>query len=162
MTELNPQTETMLDEQIVVFQLRGEQYGVGIAGVESIITPRDITRVPHAPDFVEGVMNLRGEIIPVVDLGKRFGLPPIDALEKNRIIVLEVEEAKVGMIVDDVVEVLRLPGESIQPPSPIFSGIETSMLSGIAHWEDQIIILLDAGRALSSQEQDEIAESLHT
>lgn len=145
-------------EQLVVFQLAGETYGVDIGHVHEIIRLQPITQVPRTPEFVEGVINLRGRIIPVIDLHKRFGLPPAEATNNTRIMVVEVNGITVGMIVDAVLEVLRLPEENIEPPPPIIKGVDVAYLRGVGKWEDKLIILLDLDRVLRESEQEQLKE----
>jgi purine-binding chemotaxis protein CheW len=137
---------------LVVFALGDEQYGVGIDAVDSIIRPKSITAVPRAPDFVEGVTNLRGTVLPVVDLHRRFGLPGQDATKDTRIIVAESGGNKVGMMVDAVLEVRRVPEAAIEPPSPLVAAIDSAFITGIAKVGDgRLIILLDLGRVLARE-----------
>ena len=103
-----------MEKQLVVFELSNEHYGVDISSVESIIKMQAITVVPQAPTFVEGVTNLRGSVLPVIDLRKRFGLMQEDSTKNSRIVVVSIRGTKVGMIVDAVSEVLRVPEEAIQ------------------------------------------------
>jgi len=144
--------------QLVVFQLAGETYGVDINYVHEIIRLQPITEVPRTPDFIEGVINLRGRIIPVIDLHKRFGLPPAETTNNTRIMVVEVGGMTVGMIVDAVSEVLRLPEENIEPPPPIIKGVDVAYLKGVGKWEDKLIILLDLDRVLQEKEQEELKQ----
>lgn len=146
-----------MEQQLVVFALANEHYGVSIAAVESIIKPQAITLVPHAPRFVEGVTNLRGKVLPVIDLRKRFGLAAAAPTKDTRIIVVEVPGATVGVIVDGVSEVLRIRPETIEPPSPLVTTVESSFITGIAKIDERLVILLDLGKVLSLHE----AESLH-
>jgi purine-binding chemotaxis protein CheW len=137
---------------LVVFALGDEQYGVGIASVDSIIRPRPITAVPRAPDFVEGVTNLRGTVLPVIDLHRRFGLPTQDITRDARIIVAESGGNKVGMMVDAVLEVRRVSEATIEPPSPLVSTVDSAFVTGIAKVEDErLIILLDLEQVLAHQ-----------
>ncbi|MDN5346725.1 MAG: purine-binding chemotaxis protein CheW [Clostridia bacterium] len=144
--------------QLVVFQLAGETYGVDIGNVHEIIRMQPITDVPRAPEFVEGVINLRGRIIPVIDLHKRFGLPPAEETGSTRIMVVEVAGMTVGMIVDSVSEVLRLPAENIEPPPPMISGVDVAYLRGVGKWGEKLIILLDLNRVLKESEQRQLKE----
>src|SRR5690348_1278092 len=111
------------EQQLVVFQLGAELYGVEIARVHEIIRLQTVTRVPRAPAFVEGVINLRGKVIPVVDLRRRFGLPMAEHTRSSRIVVVEIGEQVVGVVVDAVSEVLRVNGATVEPPSPVVAGI---------------------------------------
>jgi purine-binding chemotaxis protein CheW len=145
-----------MEQQVVVFELADEFYGVDISGVESIIRLQGITAVPQAPDFVEGVTNLRGTVLPVIDLRRRFSLPPSDRNGDTRIIVVDVEGSKVGMIVDAVTEVLRVPDESIEPPSPLVVTASSAFITGIARLENRLVILIDLSRVLSVDEKTEL------
>lgn len=142
-----------MEHQLVVFKLANEQYGVDISTVESIIKMQSITAVPHAPQCVEGVTNLRGVVLPVVDLRKRFGLPVGDVSKDTRIIVVEINGLTVGMVVDAVMEVLRVPGEVIEPPSPLMMTVASAFITGIAKVEGRLVIVLDLAKVLSLDEQ---------
>lgn len=145
-----------MEEQLVVFQLAGETYGVDIGCVQEIIRMQPVTTVPRTPSFVEGVINLRGRIIPVIDLRKRFGLPLAEATASSRIIVVEVSGLVVGLIVDSVSEVLRLPQEDIEPTPPIVAGVDTAYLKGVGKWNDRLVILLDVAKVLRESEYREL------
>jgi purine-binding chemotaxis protein CheW len=141
------------ERQLVVFQLGAEFYGVDIARVHEIIRLQSITRVPRAPAFVEGVINLRGKVIPVVDLRRRFGLESSEHTRASRIVVVEIGDNVVGVIVDGVSEVLRVTGASVEPPSPVVAGIESEYIHGIAKLDDRLVILLDLDRVLALTER---------
>ncbi len=147
-----------MENQLVVFDLANEHYGVDIAAVEGIIKMQAITNVPRAPQFVEGVTNLRGKVLPVIDLRKRFGLPPEEATKNTRIVVVEMNGATVGMIVDGVSEVLRVGPDAVEPPSPIVATVDSAFIKGIAKVGERLVILLDLGRVLSTRE----SASLHS
>ncbi|MDN5326573.1 MAG: purine-binding chemotaxis protein CheW [Moorella sp. (in: firmicutes)] len=149
-------TETAPEIQLVVFQLAGETYGVDINHVQEIIRMQSITAIPRTPAFVEGVINLRGRIIPILDMHKRFHLPASETTNNTRIMVVELGQVTVGMIVDSVSEVLRLPTTSIEPPPPMISGIDVAYLKGVGKWNDRLIILLDLERVLRESEQREL------
>jgi purine-binding chemotaxis protein CheW len=140
------------EEQLVVFDLEGESYGVNIATVQEIIRMQHITRVPRAPEYVKGVTNLRGRVIPVVNLRQRFGLPLVEDSESARIVVVEIGEQTIGMVVDGVSEVLRLMSDSIEPPSPVVTTVASDYLRGIAKLDGRLITLLSLDRLLSHQE----------
>jgi purine-binding chemotaxis protein CheW len=143
-----------MEHQLVVFDLANEHYGVDIAAVEGIIKMQSITVVPHTPAFVEGVTNLRGEVLPVIDLRKRFGLPLDQARGKDtRIVVVEIDGKKVGMVVDAVSEVLRVSDQAIEPPSPIVTTVDSAFIRGIAKVGERLIILVELARVLSTEEQ---------
>jgi purine-binding chemotaxis protein CheW len=145
-----------MEQQLVVFELSNEHYGVNIASVESIIKMQPITVVPHAPSFVEGVTNLRGSVLPVIDLRKRFGLENEGTTKNSRIVVVAIDGVEVGMIVDAVSEVLRIPEDAIEPPPPMVTTVDSTFITGIAKVGDRLVILLDLGRVLSLQEKGDL------
>ena len=141
------------ERQLVVFQLGAELYGVEIARVHEIIRLQSVTKVPRSPSFVEGVINLRGKVIPVVDLRRRFGLPTVDHTRASRIVVVELGDQVVGIVVDGVSEVLRVNTTTVEPPSPVVAGIDSEYLHGIAKLSDRLVILLDLDRILARDER---------
>src|SRR3954470_13599676 len=141
------------ERQLVVFQLGAELYGVEISRVHEIIRLQTVTRVPRAPAFVEGVINLRGKVIPVVDLRRRFGLPSAEHTRSTRIVVVEIGDQVVGIVVDGVSEVLRVNTATVEPPSPVVAGIDSEYLHGIAKLTDRLVILLDLDRILGRDER---------
>jgi purine-binding chemotaxis protein CheW len=145
------------EKQLVVFALAKEAYGVDISTVHEIIRMQAITKVPRAPDFVEGVINLRGKVIPVVDMRKRLGLTVSQQTKNSRIVVVDINNQEVGMVVDAVTEVLRTPAESIEPPSAIITTVDSTYLLGIAKLEDRLIILLDLEQIFSISEKKKLA-----
>lgn len=149
-----------MENQLVVFDLAHEHYGVDIAHVESIIKMQAITTVPHAPAFVEGVTNLRGKILPVMDLRKRFNLPMAEPSKETRIVVVEMAGQTVGLVVDGVSEVLRIAPEAIEPPSPLVTTVNSAFIRGIAKLEARLIIVLDLSKALSFQDAEHLAQTV--
>lgn len=145
------------EEQLVIFDLANEQYGVDIASVYEIIRPQDITRVPQTPQYVEGVINLRGQVIPVIDLRRRMGLPAEGRGRSSRIVVVKIDDQTIGMSVDGVSEVLRIPPAVIEPPSPIVTGVDSDYLRGIAKMEDKLIILLSLEKVVTKADTQAIA-----
>jgi purine-binding chemotaxis protein CheW len=145
-----------MEKQLVILDLAHEHYGVDISAVDSIIEMQPVTVVPRAPEFVEGVTNLRGVVLPVIDLRKRFGLPAAEQTKKTRIVVVELEISKVGMIVDAVTEVLRVPEEAVEPLSPIVTTVDSVFITGIAKVDERLIILLDLDQVLSLEEKADI------
>ena len=157
-------TET--ERQLVAFKVGDEVYGVDIAHIHTIITPQPITFVPRAPRYVKGVMNLRGRVLPVIDLRTRFGLEPLtEAQEKNtRIVIVDVDGLSAGLIVDAVSEVLRLQADAIDRPSQLVASIETDCITGIGKVAgnrndgvDHLIILLDVYKTLITCSYDATA-----
>jgi purine-binding chemotaxis protein CheW len=141
-----------MELQMVVFELADEHYGLDIATVEGIIKLQPITKMPHTPPFVEGVTNLRGTIVPVIDLRKRFDLPHQDETAESRIVVVYMDKSKVGMTVDGVSQVLRINSEAIEPPPPMATTVHSAFIKGIAKLDNQLVILLDLNKVLSHEE----------
>ena len=146
------------EQQLVVFDLAAEGYGVDIGVVREIIRLQDITKVPRTPDFVEGVINLRGKVIPVVDLRKRFALPIAEESKDHRIVVVDIGTQDIGVVVDAVTEVLRIGTESVEPPSSVITDADSEYLLGIAKLTDRMIILLDLQKVLSDTEMGTLSE----
>lgn len=146
------------EEQLVVFELAKESYGVDIGAVNTIIRMQRITHVPRAPHFVEGVINLRGSIVPVIDLRKRFGLGTYEETKASRIVVVETAAGLIGMIVDAVTETLSLASDAIEPPSSLVTTTDSHYLRGVAKLDERLIILLDIEKILSLHETDALAE----
>ena len=145
-----------MERQLVIFELAQEFYGVDIAAVEGIIKMQPITSMPHAPAFMEGVTNLRGSVLPVIDLRKRFNLPGDAVTKDSRIVVVDVHGAKIGMVVDAVSEVLRVPEESVEPPPPMVATVDSAFIKGIAKMGERLIILLDLSKVLSAEEKSDL------
>ncbi|MCB0113419.1 MAG: chemotaxis protein CheW [Caldilineaceae bacterium] len=146
------------EEHLVIFTLGTENYGVDISEVWEINTMLEITRIPQAPDFIEGVINLRGQIVPVMDLRKRLGLMAKEYDRDTRIMVIQTLGNRLGLIVDSVSEVVKVSQDVIEPPSQLTTLIEDNYLRGIAKQENYLIILLDVHRLLNEDEQQEIEE----
>jgi len=136
------------EKQLVVFQLCDEYYGLGIEAVEGIIKMQAITKVPHTPNYIRGVTNLRGTVLPVLDLRIRFGLSKKESGKDTRIIVLKSQGASVGVIVDAVAEVVRVPAGACQPSPSIAMSVDSSYVEGIARVDDRLIILLELEKIL--------------
>ncbi len=156
-------TEKMHDDsgeiQLVSFFLGEEEFGADILMVQEIIRIQPITRVPNAPHFVEGVINLRGKVIPIVDLRKRLNVSGARDARKARIIVVEIEGKIAGFIVDSVSQVLWIPKETIEAaPSIVLSGIDAEYIKGVSKLQDKLLILLDFSKILTSREQQSLTE----
>lgn len=152
MSEHESQTKDL--RQFVSFVVAGEEFGVNILTVQEIIRPVDITRVPHAPDFVEGVINLRGRILPVIDLRTRFGFPERAQDDDTRIVVVEIGNQTVGFMADSVREVLRVDVTAIEPAPELAVGIDAGYLRGVAKLDERLLILLDLEGLLSEEEAE--------
>ncbi len=140
--------EFINEEQAVVFTIGDEYYAVGIAVVESIIKMQEITAVPNAPEHVEGVINLRGLVLPVIDLRARLDMPRTPPTKETRIVVVEINDSAVGCIVDAVTEVLRIPESRIEQTSALMLSVDSAFIRGIAKIDSRLIILLDLTKLL--------------
>jgi purine-binding chemotaxis protein CheW len=134
--------------QVVSFKLGAEEFAVDILLVQEINRIVDITPVPKAPTFVEGVINLRGKIVPILDLRKRFGFPKADTTDQSRIMVVDVQGCVLGLVVDSVSEVLQIPAHILEPPPSLVAGVSASYIKGVGKIEDRLLILLDLGEVL--------------
>ncbi len=142
--------------QLVSFIIGNEEFGVDILYVQEINRMIQITKVPNAPFFVEGVINLRGRVIPVIDLRKKLGMDKKDHDKNTRIIVVEIGEKVVGFIVDAVKEVLRIQSNITEPPPEMVSGINSEFISAVGKLEDRLLILLDLKKILSNEENKQL------
>ena len=138
--------------QIVGFHIGRETFGLPIGLVHEIVRPPEITNVPHAPEYVEGVMNLRGRIVPVIDLRRRFGESAVENRRKNRILVVDVEGRAVGLVVDSASEVLKISDTQIEPPPNVFADEATNYVTGVAKYDGRLIILVDLKKILPAGE----------
>lgn len=137
--------------QLVTFTLEKEEYAVDILSVQEINRITEITRVPNAPDYVEGVINLRGKVIPVVNLRKKFGLDNRETDDSSRVIIMDIQGVTYGLVVDSVSEVLRIPANIVEPPPPMASSMSSMFIKGIAKLENRLIILIDIDKCLGQQ-----------
>lgn len=145
--------------QLVTFSIGEEEFGVDILKVQEIIRTMEITKVPRAQDFVEGVINLRGKVIPIIDLRRRFGLDSKNHDKHTRIIVIEINNMIVGFVVDSVSEVLRIPAGTVEPPPPVVAGLESEYISGVGKLQDRLLILLDLDKLLSSEDLESLSQA---
>ncbi len=149
MAEMTKEGET----QLVIFVLASEEFACNIADVREVLKMIRVTPLPRSLDFVEGVINLRGEVIPVIDLRKRFNLPAVDRTDESRIIIVEVEERMVGLTVDSVSEVIRLSNKQIQEAPSQVAGEQTNLIMGVGKIDERMLIILNLERILTSEEQ---------
>lgn len=138
--------------QLVTFNISSEEFGVDILKVQEIIRTMEITKVPRAPEFVEGVINLRGKVIPIIDLRKRFSMESRTHDSQTRIVVIEINNMIVGFVVDSVSEVLRIPADTVVPPPSVVSGVDSEFISGVGKLSDRLLILIDLEKLLSPEE----------
>jgi purine-binding chemotaxis protein CheW len=142
--------------QLVSFRVGREEFGVDVLKVEGVISPVDITKMPRSPDFVEGIINLRGQIVAVVDLAKRLGIEGSSRSEATRIVVVEAQSVKVGLIVD-APEVINIKSEDVEPsPALAVGGVESSFISGVVKLDDRLLILLDVDNILTERERGDV------
>ncbi len=142
------QNKNRLDEliQLVTFHLGQEQFGLDILKVQEINRMVEITKVPQAPHYCEGVINLRGKVIPVIDLRKKFEMDVEEWTKNTRIIVCDVDGTVIGMIVDAVEEVLRIPSSTIEPAPEIVTTVNSDYIKGVAKLEGRLLIFLDISK----------------
>ncbi|MFZ5808167.1 MAG: chemotaxis protein CheW [Chloroflexota bacterium] len=147
-----------MDSQIVIFELSGEQYGVDINAVESIVQMLPITHVPQAPPFVRGVTNLRGRVLPVLDLCQRFGAVPLAGGKDQRIVVIHSGEIEAGIVVDGVSEVETIDSTQVEPPPALTRTAASGFVHGIVKLGERIVILLDLDKVLNTEQEGHIAK----
>ena|SRR5581483_415315 len=146
------------DLHLVGFRVGRETFGVPIHLVHEIVRVPEITAVPEAPDYIEGVINLRGKIVSVIDLRKRFGEKEISTDRKNRVMVVEVDKKLVGLIVDSASEVLKLPESEIENPPNVFEEGDVNYVTGVGKLKGRLIILIDLTKVLQRGELKRIGE----
>ena len=163
--KVNQAVKAMVDKEgkYLTFTLAEEEYGIGILKIKEIIGMLPITSVPQTPDFVKGVINLRGKVIPVMDLRLRFGMPSIDYSERTCIIVVEIDGNSgtilIGIVVDAVSEVLNIKGDDIEKTPTFGAKLNTDYILGMAKMEGGVKILLDIDRVLGSDELSLLSEA---
>ncbi|MEE9615073.1 MAG: chemotaxis protein CheW [Thermodesulfobacteriota bacterium] len=138
--------------QLVGFKVDKEFFGVPIEKVKEIVRVPDITAVPDTPDFLEGVINLRGRIVPVVDMRTRIGLPTMERVRTNRVLILDIDGRTVGLIVDSASEILKLPDEQIESTPELVSSVGAEYVTAVGKLDDKLIVLVDITRLLSADE----------
>lgn len=143
----------------LTFVLGDEEYGVEILKVREIIGLMEITSVPQTPDFIKGVINLRGKVIPVIDLRLKFGMDPAEYTEETCIIVVDINQTMIGILVDTVSEVLDISAGQIEPPPSFGSRIDTEFILGMGKVKDRVKILLEIDKVLSSEELTRASEA---
>lgn len=145
--------------QLVSFKLAEEEFGVDILLVQEINKMMQITKVPNAPKFVDGVANLRGRIIPIIDLRTRLGMRKKEKDAKSRIIVVELANYTVGFTVDEVLEVLRIPKETLEKPPAMLLGINSDYITSVAKMDDRLLVLLELEKVFTPVEAKKLAEN---
>ena len=146
----------MSEKQYVIFKLCNEEYGVDIKNVQEITEYKETTKIPNAPDFIEGIINLRGNVTPIISLRKRFNLGTQEINKDSRIIIIKLEEKQIGFIVDDASQVITIDSSKIEPPHELITGVDRQYITGIGKVDEKIIIMLDLEKVLTEKEQIEI------
>ena len=136
--------------QLVSFNIGEEEFGVDILKVQEINRMPEVTQVPNAPEYIDGVINLRGKVIPVIDLRRRFGIERKEHDKNTRIIVVDLSGTVVGFVVDAVKEVLRIPRRVTEPPPSLTTDVNADYITGVGKLEDRLLILLDLERVLAN------------
>lgn len=149
------------ERQYLTFQLGNEFYGVNILKVQEIKGYTDVTRIPNTPDYMKGVLNLRGTIVPIINLRMKFGMDQIEFTSFTVIVVVVVNERVMGMIVDSVSDVLTMGADDMKPAPELGTSVDTSFIDGIATMADQLVTLLDIDRVLTEKEMEQV-ESVAT
>lgn len=153
-------TKSMVEPQVqvVTFRIGGSEFGLDVFSVHEIVRHEGVAPLPQAPPFVEGVVDVRGVLFPVVDLRRRFELPASGESEDARIVLAELGGRRLGLVVDQVTEVMRVPEPSISDPPDYVRGIGAEYIRGIARVDGRLIILIDMERVLSSEERIALEE----
>lgn len=140
-------------KQLISFMVGSEEYGMEIVRVKEVIRTPAITPLPKAPSFVKGIINLRGDVIPIIDLRDKFGLEATEYTAATRVIVVDVDGKLVGMIVDAASQVIRIPTDQIEPPPPVAGGLPSDLIEGVGKIGDRLIVLLNIDMILSASDR---------
>ncbi|HTZ52857.1 MAG TPA: chemotaxis protein CheW [Spirochaetia bacterium] len=143
--------------QFISFSVGDEEYGLELLRVKEVIRVREITWLPRAPAFVKGIINLRGDVIPIVDLREKFGLEAVGETAQTRVIVVEMGGQLVGMVVDSASQVVRIPAAQIDPPPPVLGGFSQELITGVGKLEDTLVVLLNVDSLLTSEERSALS-----
>jgi purine-binding chemotaxis protein CheW len=154
-----PRREEQAVRQFVGFRLDGEDYAIAITKIREIILMKPITRLPHVPESIEGLINLRGTVIPIINLRKRFGLPARPLDDETRTIVVTVHDKTVGCIVDEVTQVMRITADQIQGVPVSMASVARRFIAGLARLEDRLLIILDTDKLFAAEELDPASAS---
>ncbi|HOK01963.1 MAG TPA: chemotaxis protein CheW [Spirochaetota bacterium] len=154
------QSAENVEIQLVSFMLDDVEYGVDILQVHEILRYPEITRLPNTPKFIKGVINLRGNVIPVVDVRIRFGFPKGKITDLTRIIVVETSGKQVGLLVDNVYQVVRIPLANVDPPSELITGVSEDFITGIGRFQDRLIVILNMSLSILL-EDSEVAKTIN-
>ena len=153
-------TETAEVRQLISFTVGEEEYGLELLNVREVIRMRQVTWLPKAPPCVKGIINLRGEIIPIIDLRERFGLTKRDSTATTRVIVVDVQGRPVGMVVDSASQVVRVPLDQFDEPPPVMGEVASHFITSVGKLDERLVILLDVEKMLSADELQELDTSI--
>ena len=144
--------------QWVTFRLEGETYGINVMQVQEVLRYTEIAPVPGAPDYVLGIINLRGNVVTVIDTRTRFGLPPNEITDNTRIVIIEADKQVIGILVDSVAEVVYLRSSEIDSAPNIGTEESAKFIQGVSNHDDELLILVDLNKLLSDDEWDELSK----
>jgi len=147
----------MASHQLIKFMVADLTFGIEITQIHQILKPQQIFKVPNTAPFIEGLLNLRGRVLTVFNLRKRFGLPEKEHDDNTKIIIVTLNEFLLGFIVDSVTEIVRIPDEEIEATPPSLHGFDKKFLSGVGKVDDKVILLLDLAKVLTAEEEQEMA-----
>lgn len=150
----------MATHQLIKFMVADLTFGIEITQIHQILKPQQIYKVPNAAPYIEGLLNLRGRVLTVFNLRKRFSLPDKENDDNTKIIIVTMNEFLLGFIVDSVTEIVRIPDEDMEPTPPSLQGLDKRFLSGIGKVDEHVILMLDLSKVLSSEEEKEMADLL--
>ena len=148
----------MSEKQYVIFKLGREEYGIDIKNVNEISEYAECTKVPNSPSFIEGIINYRGDVVPVINLREKFEMPHVDTTANTRIIIFEINGKQVGLLVDDASQVLTISDDHIEDAPSIIMSSEDKFISGIGKIENRMVIILDMENLLNEEERKAIKE----
>ena len=146
----------MAVQKFVKFNIAEETFGISIAQINQILKPQEIFKVPNTPPFIEGLINLRGKVITVFNLRKRFGMPEKENDDNTKIIIVNLEDLLLGFTVDSVTEIVNLQDEDIVPTPPSISSFDRRFLSGVGKMEDKLILILNLEKVLTTDEEQQV------
>ena len=144
--------------QLVTFQLGAENYGLDIMEVKEIVDYEEIRPIPNAPAYIEGIYNLRGDIIPVISLHRRFQIQRAENIEEDSLLIITIDGMQLGIVIDRILRVMGIDVEEIQPPPKMITGIGAEYIRGVVHQEDEYLIILDSDRLFDPRELKAIGQ----
>ncbi|MDD5067708.1 MAG: chemotaxis protein CheW [bacterium] len=155
MEELNIKEQEYLspDLQLILFTINQVEYAVNIKNVVEVIKIMPLTILPEAPRFIKGVVNLRGKVVPIMDLRQRFGIDVSQNTKKTSVIIVRVQNSEIGIIVDSVIDVLNLHSDTVEPSLPVIEGLKSEFVDGVAKAEKKLIVIINIEKIFTSHEK---------